>query len=162
MKRFLILLTVLVAGAFSAAAQEFEGLTMESYEFTKVRAHGLRALTGTIRFVMNNTGDRREVSQIKATVYREGKAFIQGTSKGLTFERGRGQYAVSGKVKLARSVNAFEAIAALMNFDPSLYTINLSARMVREDGTVEEVVRENLPVTHFMPTKEQNAAATGK
>lgn len=153
MKRILILLIVLAAGAFSAAAQEFEGLTMESYEFTKIRPNGLRAVSGTIRFVMNNTGDRREVTNIKATVFKEGKAFLQGASQGLTFERGRGEYTVSGKVKLARSVNVFDAIAALLNFDPALYTVNLSARMVREDGTVETVVRENLPVTHFMPAK---------
>lgn len=153
MKRILILLIVLAAGAFSAAAQEFEGLKMESYKFSKVHPSGLRAVTGTLHFVMNNTGDRREVTHIKATLFREGKAFMQGTSEGLTFERGSAEYTVSGKVKLARSVNVFEAIAALLNFDPTLYTVNLSARMVREDGTVENIVRENLPVTHFMPAK---------
>lgn len=162
MKRILILLIVLAAGAFSAAAQEFEGLTMESYEFIKVRPNGLRGVTGSIRFVMNNTGDRREVSHLKVTIYKDGKAFLQGNCEDVTFERGRAEYAVGGKIRLARAVNVFDAIAALLNFDPSLYTVNLSARMVREDGTEETVIRENLPVTHFMPTKEQNEAATTK
>ena len=153
MKRILILLIVLAAGAFSAAAQEFEGLKMESYEFTKIRPNGLRAVSGTIRFVMNNTGDRREVTNIKATVYKEGKAFLQGTSESITFERGRAEYSVSGKVRLAKSVSVFDAVGALLNFEPALYTVSLSAQMAREDGTVETVVREKLPVTHFMPSK---------
>ena len=153
MKRILILLIVLAAGAFSAAAQEFEGLSMESYEFTRIRPNGLRAITGRINFVMNNTGDRREISNMKITVFKKGKAFIQGTTDAITFERGRAEYAVNGKVKLARSVNVWDAIAALTNFDPSLYTANISARMVREDGTVEMINRENIPVTHFMPAK---------
>lgn len=162
MKRILILLIVLAAGALSAAAQEFEGLKMESYEFSRIHPYGLRGVTGTIRFVMNNTGDRREISQVKVTIFKAGKAFLQATSKGLVFERGRAEYEVSGKVKLARTVNVFEAVAALTNFDPALYTANLSARMVREDGTEELISRENVPVTHFMPAKAAASETDGK
>lgn len=154
MKRILTLLVAALAlSLFSASAQQFEGLSLENYSFSKVRPSGTRSMTGVLQFTMNNSGERRALSQIKVVAYRKGKAFLQGTGSDLTFERGRGDYTLHCKVKLARGVNVWEAAAALKSFDPAQYTLNVSLVMTHEDGTAEEIVRKNLPVTKFAPKK---------
>lgn len=156
MKRFLTLLAaVLLFGVMTARAQEFEGLDVQSYEFTSARPAGLRAVTGTVAFTLDNTGDRRELRKIRATVYKNGKAFLLAACEDLVFERGFGSYVAGGKVKLARNVNLFEAVSSFLHFNPNLYVVSLSVHLTREDGTTSVVTRDNLPVSHFLPENAQ-------
>ena len=158
MKRILTLLAaVLLFGALSAHAQEFEGLNVRTYEFSGVRPSGLRAVVGTVAFELDNSGDRRELRKIRATVYKKGKPFLLAACEDLVFERGLGSYVADGKVKLARNVNLFEAVSSFLHFDPDLYVVSLSIHLTREDGTTSVVTREELPVSHFLPGEPKAA-----
>ena len=78
------------------------------------------------------------------------KAFLKGTCQNLVLERGTKSYTVSGKVRLSAGVSVVSAISSVMNFDPSLYTVNVSLLLIHEDGRKESIIRKGVPVSRFI------------
>lgn len=148
--RILLLSILLALTAIPAAAQQFSGLHMQSYAFRKVHPVGLKAIAGALEFTLNNSGERRQMKNIHAVVMKKGKPFLQGSCNDFTLERGTGKYRVAGKVKLPAGVSTFAAMAAVTTFKPDLYTVNFSLTLVHEDGSREEILRRDLPVSRFI------------
>jgi len=146
----ILLLSVLLALFALPASAQFTGLTMQSYSFRDVHPTGLRGVAGALEFELNNSGERREIRDVKAVVFKKGKAFLKGTCQNLVLERGTKSYTVSGKVRLSAGVSVVSAISSVMNFDPSLYTVNVSLLLIHEDGRKESIIRKGVPVSRFI------------
>lgn len=151
MKKIHILLLgiLLILFALPARAQ-FSGLNMQSYSFGNVHPTGLRGVAGSLSFELNNIGERREIRDVHAVVFKNGRAFLKGSCRDLVLERGHGSYVAAGKVKLPAGVSTLTAITSIMNFDPSQYTVNVSLVLVHEDGSRETIVRKGVPVSRFI------------
>lgn len=160
---FLALLTAALFPAFEAFGQQFEGLNVQRYSFVRLRPVGLRSLAGTVEFTLDNTGEARSFHNLRGVAFKDGVAFMEGWCEDVLFERGVHTYRVSGKVRLAEGISFFTAIRAALSFHPENYTLNFSVTLGHEDGREENILRRDLPVTHFLGNAVQtHSAATAE
>ncbi|MBQ3882965.1 MAG: hypothetical protein II730_10795 [Bacteroidales bacterium] len=152
MKRSLAILLCVILAAFAATGSEhpFAGLSIKGYSVDSVFPSGFRSVRGKATIKVDNTSEYRKVSDIKATVYRDGRPFARGTCIDVAFLKGLNTYKLSGTVSLAEGVSVWTAIRAALSFRPSEYTVDVTLEMLHEDGTKETVKREDIPVTRFV------------
>ena len=136
--------------ALAANAQYFTGFSIQSYRISSVWPTSFRSLSGSVTATIGNTGDTRKMSGITAKVYRNGKAFANGTCQDVTFYKGSSTYVLNGEVKLADGVSTWDAIAAALSFSASEYTIDFSVNITHPDGHVDHVNRTGMPLSHYL------------
>ena len=149
MKKLLFLLALLLCGNV-AQAQYFKGFSVESYRISSAWPTSFRSVRGNVKAVVGNTGDTRTLSGVQATIYRNGRRFAVGTGEDVTFRQGRGEYLLKGEARLADGVSTWEAIRAAFSFKASEYTLDFSVTITHADGTVDQVHRTGIPLTHYL------------
>ena len=153
------LLIALLLPAFAASAQQFEGLNVKQYSFVRLRPAGLRSLAGTVEFTLDNTGETRSFRNLRGVAFKDGVPFMEGWCEDMVLEQGVHTYRVSGKVRLADGISIFKAISAALSFQPEKYSLNFSLTLTHENGREEDILRRDLPVSHFLGKAVQTAPA---
>ncbi len=152
MKRLILFVLVLML-AFGAHAQYFSGLKVASYKIASARPTGLRSVKGSVLATIGNSEDRRTISGITTTIYRNGQLFAIGACDDLTITPGTKSYTFNGDVKLADDVSIWTAIKVAFSFKASEYTLDFKADITHPDGKVDHVVRSRMPLTHYLKRK---------
>lgn len=136
----------------SAAGREhpFSGLSIIGYTIDSAWPSSLRSVKGRATIKVQNTGDRRTVTSITATVYRNGSRFAEGQCSDVTFEEGVRSYSLDGSGQLSDGVSLWQAIGAVISFRPSEYTVDVYAVMTFGDGSVQRIVKTGIPATRFI------------
>jgi len=149
-KVFAVFVSILLAVVISGREHPFAGLGIQGYRINSAWPASFRSVKGTATINVNNSGERRTVTNIIAEVYRNGKPFASGTCSDVTFVRGLSSYTLTGVVGLSPGVSVWSAIGAALSFHPSEYIVDVSADLRYEDGTSEHIVRKGIPVTRFI------------
>ena len=152
MKR-LALIFVLCFTAIVAQAQYFTGFSVVSYRITSAWPTSLRSVRGNVAATVSNTGDTRTMSEITATVYRNGRRFAHGTCEDVTFFQGTRNYTLKGRVQLADGVSTWDAILAALSFNVAEYTLDFSITIRHADGSVDNVVRTGRALSDYLHRK---------
>lgn len=134
----------------SARAQYFEGFSVKSYKISSVWPTSFRSVKGSVTATVGNTKDARLMSGIRATVYRNGVRFAEGTCEDVTIAVGTHSYVFRGQVWLADGISTWDAIKAALSFNASEYTVDFVVDISHPDGTVDHVVRKDMPVIHYL------------
>ena len=150
MKKLLLIFLSLLLSAIVAQAQFFRGFSVESYQISLAWPTSFRSVRGNVKAVVSNTGDTRTLNGVQATIYRNGRRFALGTGEDVTFRQGRWEYLLKGLAKLADGVSTWDAIRAPFSFKASEYTLDFSVTITHADGTVDQVHRTSIPLTHYL------------
>ncbi len=136
----------------SAAGRDhpFSGLSITGYSIDSAWPSSLRSVKGKATIKVQNAGERRTVTSITASVYRNGSLFAEGKCSDVTFERGVRSYTLDGTGQLSDGVSLWQAIGAVFSFRPSEYTVDVYATMTFEDGSVQRIVKTGIPATRFI------------
>ncbi len=142
-KLCLFLVAVLACGILNAQTSPFAGLGIVDYSIRSAWPESFREVSGSVEVTMNNTGTKRVVTDISASVYRSGSPFVSGICSDVTFLKGTNKYILNGRVKLADGVSVWAAIGAAFSFNPKDYIVEISMVMTHENGKTEKIVRKD-------------------
>lgn len=150
MKRYILIILALCLSCMAANAQFFHGLGVKSYKVTSAWPTSFRSVKGSVQATISNTDETRSIRNVRATLYRNGKAFAYGTCDDVTLNHGTATYTLRGRGELAPGITTWQAIRAALTFVVTEYTMDFSVDIANPDGTVDHVVRENRPVSHYL------------
>ncbi len=150
MKKMYVFLAALFACVvLGASSHPFAGLGIVDYKIKSVWPESFREVSGSVDATISNSGTKRIVKNIRASVYRNGAPFASGKCSDVTFVKGSGKYTLNGTVKLADGVSVWTALAAAFSFNPAEYVVEVTMVMTHENGETETIIRK-VPVTRFL------------
>lgn len=149
--RFLALLAAFVVTAISCheSHAQFSRLSFGKYGVESLWPESMSSLAGSVWVEVTNSGEGFSVSQVKGTLYKEGKAFISGSADSFRISRGTRKCVVKGRANLCEGVSLWEALT-LVSFDPEAYTADISMRVTMDSGASRVIVKKGVKLSRFL------------
>jgi len=120
-----VLMAVLLVGAVPAQAQQLKSLKFGKYGLEKIRLKSMRSGTGQAWVMTENSGKSFYMTDIKGTVYKNGKPFVTGKCDPVKVVAGKSKVVVDGEAQFCDGVT-FKDVLKCINFDASDYTFDIS------------------------------------
>lgn len=125
-------------------------VSISSYKIDSVSPKSFDSLAGAVTVNVKNTVNPFVISDIKGTVYRNGKAFVVGTADDVAVASGASAVKVTGVASLASGVSLWSALGAIFGgLDP--FTVDVD--MVITDSTTgnsRHVVKKGYKVSALL------------
>ena len=138
----------LLAG--TASAQHFDGLAVKgSYKINSLWPESFSAITGSVTVKMSNTGEQRLYKDVRAVLYRNGSAFLDGTCNDIVVAKGDSEVMITGRASLC-GVSIFTVLGSALLTDLTAYTADLYFTDVAPDGTATPVERKGVPLSNYL------------
>ena len=135
----------------TASAQHFDGLSVAgSYKINSLWPESFSAVSGSVTVKMSNSGEVRKYKDIRAVLYRNGGAFLNGTCGDIVVPKGESEILISGRASLGSGVSIFTVLGSALMTDLSAYTADVFFTDVAPDGTETLVVRQGVPVGKYL------------
>ena len=149
-KRFFATVAAVLLFAGTASAQHFDGLSVTgSYKINSLWPESFSAIKGSVTVKMSNTGEQRLYKDIRAVLYRNGSAFLDGTCNDIVVAKGESEVAINGRATLC-GVSIFTVLGSALLTDLSAYTADLYFTDVAPDGTATPVARQGVPLSNYL------------
>ena len=139
--KIILIVAMLMLGVQSASAQMSE-LKFGKYGVEKIRLKRLRSGTGLAWVMTDNSGKSFYMSDIKGTVYKNGKPFVTGKCKPVKVVAGNSKVEVDGEAEFCDGVS-FTDVLKCIKLDPKEYKIDISMTIFNAD-TIREVKKTGI------------------
>jgi len=139
---------LLFAGAFDASAQ-LSDLHFDSHKVTRISPKSFRSVDGTIQVNCTNKGQQFTMSNISGTVYKKGRAFINGYAEPITVFPGSCTVSVLGNASLCDGITLWDVLACIV-FKAEDYTIDVSMTITEADGKSRVYTNTGMSVANLL------------
>ena len=127
---------MLLMGVETASAQQLNKLKFGKYGLEKIRIKSRHSGTG-LAWVMTDNSDKTFVmTDIKGTVYKNGKPFVTGKCKPVKVIAGNSKVEVDGEAEFCEGVS-FTDVLKCIKLDPKEYKIDISMTIFNADTICE-------------------------
>lgn len=154
MKKLMALCAVMVLAlglSFESAAQ-FSQMAIEDYGIQSIAPVSFSSVRGSVWAEVDNAKEGFRVTDVKATVYKEGSPYVTGEAADVYVSPGRQKVVVSGEASLCPGVSLWSVLQVLF-FDPEDYSVDLSLTVTYDSGATRTVVKNRLPVKALLKLK---------
>lgn len=152
MKKFLataLSAVLLLAFQIPSAAQLSMVSPGNSYKITKILPTSFSSLRGAGTVNVTNSGQTFRMTRIRGTIYKNDKAFLQGTASDVLVKSGTSTLSIDGLASLCEGFSLWSVIKSL-SFDLSQYKVDLSTVLVFEDGSTHLSAVTGVPVDKIL------------
>lgn len=150
-KRILAFFAALLLFAGAASAQHFDGLAVAgTYRINSLWPESFSSVKGVVTVKMSNTGERRVYKDIRAVLYRNGTAFLNGTCNDIVVAKGESEVTITGRASLGSGVSIFSVLGSALLTDLSAYTADIYFTDVAPDGSAVKVARQGVPLSNYL------------
>lgn len=153
MKRCLYIIAIAVAGVLmlgveTASAQQLNKLKFGKYGLEKLRIKSRHSGTG-LAWVMTDNSDKTFVmTDIKGTVYKNGKPFVTGTCKPVKVIAGNSKVKVYGEAEFCDGVSFMDVLRCI-KLNPKEYKIDISMTIFNAD-TIREFTKNGIELGQLL------------
>lgn len=151
MKRLITIFVALVAALVVSADchAQFSRLSFGKYGIESLWPESFSSLKGAVWVDVTNPTEGFTVSQIKGTLYKDGKPFVTGTADSFRVLKGTNKCTVSGRASLCEGVSFLNALT-LLSFDPEDYTADVTMRVTMDSGTSRVVTKKGVKIAKYL------------
>jgi len=143
----IVMTTIFVVGVETASAQ-MSDLKFGKYGVEKIRLKSLRSGKGLAWVMTENSGKSFYMSDIKGTVYKNGKPFVTGKCKPVKVVAGNSKVEVDGEAEFCDGVS-FTEVLKCIKLDPKEYKIDVSMTIFNAD-TIREVKKTGIELGRLL------------
>ena len=143
----IVMTTIFVVGVETASAQ-MSDLKFGKYGVEKIRLKSLRSGKGLAWVMTENSGKSFYMSDIKGTVYKNGKPFVTGKCKPVKVVAGNSKVEVDGEAEFCDGVS-FTDVLKCIKLDPKEYKIDISMTIFNAD-TIREVKKVGIELGQLL------------
>ncbi|MCF0175726.1 MAG: hypothetical protein HUJ94_02700 [Bacteroidales bacterium] len=145
-----LLAAALLVFILGGCAKKIEDIKITSVEVEKVVPHGLKSADAVLLVGIDNPMFGFSVTDIKARIYRLGQPFADVVAEPITVGgHASATYQIKGTATICEGVSIFSVLGAA-GFNPSEYTVDVSARPQLRNGLGKTVTRTGLSVAELM------------
>lgn len=152
MKNRIIALLVAAFMALLAAddcAAQFSKMTISDYGVKSIVPESFTSVRGAVWLDVVNPMESFTVSGVQGKVYKNGVAFIQGSTEPFTVVNGASRVEISGRASLCPGASIW-TVLGLLFFDPEDYSVDLSVTITMASGESRVVEKKDMPVTALL------------
>lgn len=152
MKNRIIALLVAAFMALLAAddcAAQFSKMTISDYGVKSIVPESFTSVRGAVWLDVVNPMESFTVSGVQGKVYKNGVAFIQGSTEPFTVVNGASRVEISGRASLCPGASLW-TVLGLLFFDPEDYSVDLSVTITLASGESRVVEKKDMPVTALL------------
>ena len=152
MKNRIIALLVAAFMALLAAddcAAQFSKMTISDYGVKSIVPESFTSVRGAVWLDVVNPMESFTVSGVQGKVYKNGVAFIQGSTEPFTVVNGSSRVEISGRASLCPGASLW-TVLGLLFFDPEDYSVDLSVTITMASGESRVVEKKDMPVTALL------------
>lgn len=151
MKRLVTIFVALVVALVVSADchAQFSRLSFGKYAIESLWPESFSSLKGAVWVDVTNPTEDFTVSQIKGTLYKDGKPFVTGTADSFRVLKGTNKCTVSGRAFLCEGVS-FLNVLKLLSFDPEDYTADVTMRVTMDSGASRVVTKNGVKITKYL------------
>jgi len=152
MKNRIIALLVAAFMALLAAddcAAQFSKMTISDYGVKSIVPESFTSVRGAVWLDVVNPMESFTVSGVQGKVYKNGVAFIQGSTEPFTVVNGASRVEISGRASLCPGASLW-TVLGLLFFDPEDYSVDLSVTITMASGESRVVEKKDMPVTALL------------
>ena len=133
------ILTLLLAVVAAAAPQSKRPAKLDHIKFGKCRIvsltpTGLRSVRAGVELEARNDTSAFVLEDVKLTVYRKGKPFVEGFCGEINVPKGKSTVRATGEFELCDDVSVITAVKVLSNPDMSEFTGDVDMTVVNAKG----------------------------
>lgn len=147
-KIMLMAFTAMIMLGVESASAQMSDLMFGKYGVEKIRLKSLRSGTGLAWVMTDNSGKSFYMSDIKGTVYKNGKPFVTGKCKPVKVVAGNSKVEVDGEAEFCDGVS-FTDVLKCIKLDPKEYKIDVSMTIFNAD-TIREVKKTGIELGQLL------------
>lgn len=147
-KIMLMAFTAMIMLGVESASAQMSDLMFGKYGVEKIRLKSLRSGTGLAWVMTDNSGKSFYMSDIKGTVYKNGKPFVTGKCKPVKVVAGNSKVEVDGEAEFCDGVS-FTDVLKCIKLNPKEYKIDVSMTIFNAD-TIREVKKTGIELGQLL------------
>lgn len=148
LKSAIVAVLMLVMCLESASAQQMSKLSFGKYGLEKIRIKTRKSGTGQAWVMTENADKTFVMSDIKGTIYKNGKPFVTGSCEPIKVLAGSSKVIVDGKAEFCEGVSFMEVLKCV-NLDVEEYTFDISMTIFNAD-TIREYKKTGIELKRLL------------
>lgn len=128
---------------------QFSKMTISDYGVKSIVPESFTSVRGAVWLDVVNPMESFTVSGVQGKVYKNGVAFIQGSTEPFTVVNGASRVEISGRASLCPGASLW-TVLGLLFFDPEDYSVDLSVTITMASGEARVVEKKDMPVTTLL------------
>ena len=153
MKRLLLLAACLLA-VLPASAQ-MSMLRFRNFEVKSVMPTGFRTVRATVELELVNPGKAMEMTDVKLTVYRNGKTYVTGTCPSIPVDTGEPVVRAVGVFRLADGISLFSVLRTLLNVNLKEYSADVTLTALGDNGKEQDFMLKGFSVANLAKSRRK-------